>query len=151
MAIKQEVAALAEKLAGSIKVAKDGTTEVSNNPFIDNLPEGLTEEIVTNVANYNTAFIAGSGLAFGQAAIDAMASNKKLDEASVTFKMVGKDSVTHTVQRSRDSRNPSDGSTITKLGAMTTSHEVHGSSQKVGQLGAVRSEIGKLAIEKLSK
>lgn len=151
MAIKTEITAMAEKLAGSIKVQKDGVTEVSGDPYIDNLPEGLDKETVVKVSDYNTTFIAGSGLAFGQAAVAAMASNKKLEEASGTFKMVGKDAVTHTVQRERESRNPSTGDKILKLGAMTTTHEVHGSSQKVGQLGAVRTHIGQLATEKLGK
>lgn len=151
MAIKKETSALAEKLADSFKIGKDGAGEVKGDPYVANLPEGLTEEVVGKVHDYNSAFIAGSALAFGQAAVDAMSGNKKLDSANITFSMVGKDSVTHTVQRSREARNPTNGETIVKLGAMTTVHEVHGSSQKVGQLGAVRSHVGQLAAEKLAK
>jgi hypothetical protein len=151
MAVKKEITDLADKLGSSIKVQKDGTTEVSGNPYVEHLPDGLTEETVTKVQDYNTAFIAGSGLAFGKAAVASMVSNKKMEEATATFNMIGKDAVTHTVQRERETRNPKDGSTGVKLGAMTTVHEVHGSSQKVGQLGAVRTQIGQLATEKLGK
>lgn len=151
MAIKTEVAELAEKLSSTFKIEKDGTTVVSGDPYVDNLPEGISKDTVSKVQDYNTAFIAGSALAFGQAAIASMASNKKLDQATGTFTMVGKDIVTHSVQRERSARNPADGETIVKLGAMTTVHEVYGSSKKIGQLGAVYKQIGQLATEKLAK
>lgn len=149
--IKPEITQFADKVAAALTINKDGIGEIKGDPYHDNMPEDLTPEIATKVRDYNTTFIAGTGLAFGNAAIAAMASNKKLDSLEMKFPAGGKDSVVHSITRESQSRNPSTGDTITKHGRMTTTHEVHGSSQKVGQLSAIRAQIGDLAVEKLAK
>lgn len=150
--IKTEVTELATKLASSFNIDKtSGKTEVTGDPFKDNMPEGLTEEAVKQVDDYRYTFVAATGKAIGEAAIAAMTGNKKLESVEGTFNLGGKSEVTHQILKSKEVFNPSTKETGTKYGAMTTVVKTTLDNQKVGQIGAVRASIGELAVQQLAK
>lgn len=153
MAIKQNVTDLATTLTKGIDVdAKAGTATAAVDMYEKNLPEGVTMEQVTGIRDYNTTFVAASAKAFGELAVDALKSNKKLDSLAVDISMGGKDSVSHSILRSKlHIDRLHDNKETTKYGAMTTTFEVHGTKGSAGQLKAVRDEISELALKALAK
>lgn len=149
--IKTDVTDLASKLASSFSIDKaSGKAEVTGDPFKEHMPEGLTEEAVKQVDDYRYTFVAATGKAVGEAAIAAMAKNKKLESVEGTFNIGGKSEVTHQILQSKPVFNPSTKETGTKYGAMTTVVKTSLDNQKTGQIGAVRASIGELAVEKLA-
>jgi UPF0288 family protein (methanogenesis marker protein 3) len=150
--VKTEIVDLAKKLEDTIKIdSKKGNTEVTGDPFKENLPDGLSMDTVAAVKDYNTTFVAASSMAFGNLAIEAMTKNKSLEQANVSFGMGGRDSVEHTFIRQKDVRNVKTGETMQKFGSMTTTMEIHAGNQKAGQLGAVRAQLSELATERFKK
>lgn len=150
--IKDEVSSLAEKLGKSFTIDKSsGKAEVSGDPFKENMPEGITEEQIKSVDDYRYTFIAATGKAVGEAAVSAMASNKKLEAVEAAFGIGNKAEVTHEVLRTKTVFNPSTKEETTKYGAMTTKVKTVLDNQKTGQIGAVRASIGELAVSKLAK
>lgn len=150
--IKDEVSSLADKLGKSFTIDKaSGKAEVAGDPFKDHMPEGMTDDQIKQVDDYRYTFIAATGKAVGEAAVAAMASNKKLEAVEATFSIGNKAEATHEVLREKKVFNPSTKEETTKYGAMTTKVKTVLDNQKTGQIGAVRSSIGELAVSKLAK
>lgn len=151
-ALHDDVLELSTRLAKGIKVdSKAATAVAAEDMYKDNLPTGVTMEVVKAVSDYNTTFVAAGAHAFGQVAVDAMKANKKMDRISVDIPMGVKDNVSYTVDRLKEIPNRfGNGETIVKHGVVTTSYEVR-AGKNGGQLKAVRNLISELAAEALSK
>ena len=151
--ISAEVLAISKSARAAMSVDKStGIASVKEDVdlFKENMPDTVTMEMVKAVGNYKANYIAGIGHALGQVAVEAMASNKKLDEVTGVFNMSGRDRAKFTVQRSREfvnQMNP-EGPKIVKHAPITVSlQEKHGKNG--GQLKAVREAIAELAMAKL--
>lgn len=155
-AIKPEILDLSDRLSKQLEVAKDGTTKVGENLFESNLPEGLTAETVASVRQYTNDFIAAGQHSFGMAAVKVMADNKKLEKASATIGLGGKDQLDLTVNRhqtflNRMGENKDNPVEVHKYGVCVATVTHAGQDNKTGQLGLVRKHIGAHAQELLGK
>lgn len=151
-AVHEDILELSGRMAKGIKVdSKAATAVAAEDMYKDNLPTGVTMEVVKAVSEYNTNFVAAGAHAFGQAAVDAMKANKKMDRISVDIPMGMKDQVSYTVDRLKEIPNRfGNGETIVKHGVVTTSYEVR-AGKNGGQLKAVRNMISEMAATALSK
>ena len=149
--LSDEIIALAKKLESGIAIDKaTGVGEEKKELYKENLPDDLTMDLVKKVSKYNSNFIAAGNYAFGTMAVDAMASNKKLDKASIEMKVGTRDSVTHIVDRSRSYvHRLGNGETTTKFGVVSSNYEVR-AGKNSGQLKAARAAVAEIAFAKLS-
>lgn len=148
--LKQEVLDLSKKLEGAIKIDKKTGDGTSENLYEANLPESLNMDVVKEVSNYNTTFIAAGAHAFGQLAVKAMSSNKDLEKAQIDIPMGHKDNLAINVQRVKESINHlGDGEKIIKHGVVTVDYDVR-SGKNGGELKKARAAIAALASEKLA-
>lgn len=152
MSTSEEVKGLSGVIKTSMKVNKDGTTEVQDDIWEKTLPEGLTKKQVAAVKNHEANFIAAGALALGELAVDAMKKHSGLDEVKATVKMHGRDSASFQVNRSRSFRNPQnpDADPVVKFGTIATSFKNH-AGRNAGELKKVMEEIGELAGKTLGK
>ena len=150
--LKAEIETLSDKLLGGFTIdAKAGTAKASDDMYTSNLPEGLTADIVKNVGEFNTTFVAAGAHAFGKLAINAMKSNSELKKLEVDIPMVGKDNVSYTMERTKDIVNHlGGGETIHKFGVMTATLEMR-AGKNSGQLKVARAVIGELAMAAFKK
>jgi len=148
--LEKEVLELASKIEKDLVIdKKTGLVTENKSLYEENVPEGLTVEVIEKVADYNTKFIAAGAFAFGNIAINAMASNKSLDNATATFKMIDKDSVSYNLERHKVFNNHlGNGEAIDKYGVITTSYDVRG-GKNAGQLKTARKLIAEIASSKL--
>lgn len=151
--VKAEIAALSAAIKSDIAIdKKDGTSKVEDGIFIKNAPEGLTTEIFDAVRDYRTNFVAAGALAVGQAAVEAMTSNKKIEQVSLDIGLDGKDAAHYTVDRKKISVDQihDKGAEIVKYGVVSTSLTVN-AGRNTGQLKVARAQIGALALAQLAK
>lgn len=150
--LKPEVVALSKIIHKAITVdGKAGTASISDGVYVANLPEGITEETVKTVSDFNTTFVAAGAYAFGQASLEAMKGSKTADRISLDIGFTGKDKVSYTIDRVKKSHNPQDPSVeITRYGAVSASLEMR-AGKNGGQFKAVRTVINELALAALAK
>lgn len=152
--VNEGVKTLADKFQETITKASTDKENLDSSLYLSNLPEGITEEVDTAVREYRQNFLHATGLAYGRAMVDIAAKDKKVEQASITVGMGGKDAVEHHFKRKEEFVNRMDKDnpvTVTKHGYLSTKLTVSGTSGSSGQLGAVRKTIGALAAEKLAK
>lgn len=147
--VNETILALASKIEAQLELdANTGVGAVKSDVYHDNLPEGLTKQVVTEVSNYNSDFIAASTYAFGKLAVDAMKGNTGLTTATVEIPMAGKDNVAIATERQHVFNVPSRGEgkpeEITKYGSTTVAYTVH-NGKNAGQLKAARNAIVEMA------
>lgn len=154
-ALDPEVLEMSSKITQNIaynKKTKEG--EEQNHVYEAVLPPSLTMETVNAVAKQNATFIAAGTHAWGNMAIEAMRADGDLNETSLQLKMAGKDTLSISVQRSKEYNNSlakeGDPKTVTKFGVVTATYDVVAAANR-GQLKAVRNELAALAAEHLSK
>ncbi len=150
--VSDNVTDLAKKLKDKIKV--DSTTGVGtadDSIYKDTLPEGVTMKTVEAVKRHDRDFIAAGAEVFGSLAIDAMAKNKKLENASLSIPMSKDDQVSYNVDRHRQYQNhlSGDGKPVDKFGILTTTYEAKG-GKNAGDLKKVRVGLQEVAAKKLA-
>lgn len=147
--VNETILALANKIEQQLDLDNNtGVGVAKADIYHDNLPETLTKEIVAEVSNYNSDFIAASTYAFGKLAVNAMKGNAGLATATVEIPMAGKDTVAIATERQHTFNVPSRGEgkaeEVTKYGSTTVSYTVH-NGKNAGQLKAARNAIVELA------
>lgn len=152
--LKPEIIDLSVKITGGL-VADHGNGTIIEKEGADiynsNLPEGLTPEIIRNVSDYNTTFIAAGAHAVGLMSVDMMANNSSLDRVTGEIAMGYKDSVGFTIDRRKEYTNSlGDGEpqTVEKYGVLRHSYDVR-AGKNGSQLKSVREFIGQLSATKL--
>lgn len=158
-ASKKTISETAIKLAESLKEnlsVKKGVLEVTEvdgkqpDLYEQNLPDGLTLEVVGRVNNYDTDFIAAGAKVFGELSLAAMSKDKQLNETTGELGMYGKNNVSYHFDRTREHVNPTDPSAdrIIKHGVLTTKYEVN-ASRNNGDLKRVRNTLMEEAMNAL--
>lgn len=151
--LSAEVLAISKAARAAISIDKTSgvaAEKEGSDLFKENLPEGLSMDTVKAVSNYKTNFVAGTAHALGTLAVEAMASNKKLEEVSASIAMGGRDKANFTVHRRREFTNRFDpnGGKVVKLAPIAvTLEERHGKNG--GQLKIARAQVSELAMAKL--
>lgn len=103
--------------------------------YDQNLPEGLTPEIIKELSHYNGTFANATRVAIGEMAAEIFNADKEVNrvEGSVGYFAHG-DSMNVTVDRTRKYVNPKttgeDDKTVTKHLVITDSFELKGASYK---------------------
>ena len=93
---------IVEKIQAAITGAETGIAQVADTVYNDCLPEGLTPETVQQVSDYTTVFVASGQEAAGNAALEALKKNKKLDSVSVNLPMGSFGQTDFTIHRSKE-------------------------------------------------
>jgi len=139
---KEALAALADKIHASLT----GKDEISSegDVFNDNLPEGLTPEVVDGVNDYVTGFSAAAVSAMGRYGVETMKKDKKLEDVSGTVPMGSFGVVECSVNRSTDMKVA--GRDITVKGGTTVGVKFN-AGKNAGALAAARRDIKTLAGE----
>jgi hypothetical protein len=152
MTIKPEIIAMSSIITKGLAVdKKEGTITAGADIFQSTLPEDLSMETVQKVREHNTTFVAAGAHSFGTASIDLLAGNKKLDRITTEISLGGKDNVTYSMDRSKTTVDHLHGKgEVVKFGVLTTTLETV-AGKNAGQLKAVRTEMGTIAMERLSK
>lgn len=149
--LKQATLDMATAIQKELKYDKESHTITGEDTYVKHIPEGLSEEVIEKVDNYNTTFIAATAHAVGNLAIEHMAKSKTLDSVSAQFDMGKHNHVTHEITREKTFPNPADnGSPIVKHGSVSSVYKVY-AGRNAGELKKVRAEIEALAEEKLVK
>lgn len=149
MSIKTHIEDLAKKLEGEFTSTPHGVFGENTSLFLDNLPEGVTKKMVDDVENAKTDFVAAASLAHGRLGTALLKKNKELDRTSLKIS-VGRDEVTSTYLRLRESPNPQDRTkTIKTMGALSTNYtSVSGVGSK-GSLKQVKLALTEMATKEL--
>ncbi len=150
--IKEEISTLAENVRKDLQYEKDTHTISSGekNLYESHLPETLTMEVVEKVNGYDVAFVAATGLAVGEMAIEHMAKEKSVEQISAEFPMGKKNGVAHVVTRERvftnitDAKNP-----VHKFGDLASTLTVQ-AGRNQGEFKKVRTHLHELGAEQLN-
>ncbi len=145
MAVKKHTLDLSDKIMKDIVFKKADNAIEGPDAFENNLPEGMTMEVVNSVNSYETDFIAASTHAFGVMALDALKDDNSLESVSGVFPMGEKNNVSHTMARTAERHVPGSDESVTKYGVVTSTYYVHGSKGSKGQLAQVRKELSEIA------
>jgi hypothetical protein len=146
----ENVLELSKKIDTAVTFS-DGTIRETNpgDVYKQNLPAGLTIDLVQKVNDYDAEFVAAGAHAFGSIAINAMAEDKSLKHVTGELKTVDKNKASYSIERSKEYVNHlQGGEKTTKLGVTTVNYEIK-PGKNSGQLKAVRNELAELALSKL--
>lgn len=147
----ETVLALSKKIEAAVSLSDDGVIKEKDagKVYEENLPAGVTVDLVQKVNDYDAEFVAAGAHAFGSIAINAMAENKNLKEVTGELKTVDKNKASYSIERSKEYTNHLQGGEKTvKYGVVTTSYEIR-AGKNSGQLKAVKNELAELALSKL--
>ena len=130
---------------------KTGMATAKDDLYTTTLPEGITKEVVDTVAGHNAKFVAASTLAFGQVAIDALKSNKALEQVEIDIPMAKGDNLGIVTQRQTTVTVPGTGEKMEKWGTTTAKITTKAGAGSSGQLGAARDSLKEYALAALKK
>lgn len=149
--IPEKVRSLADQFKKNMKVGSGGVTEVPDDIYESTLEDaGLDLKTVKKVKDHDANVVAGATLALGEVATKAMKKDKKLEQASVSFK-AHKDTVSASFQRSKEVPVNKPGEprkTATKFGVTSSNYTVAGAGNR-GALKKVRAHLSQKAEEVL--
>jgi len=150
MSIKPNIEELATKLEGELTSTAHGAFGENSSLFLDTLPDDVTKTMVDKVENAKTDFVAAVSLAHGRLGTKHLKANKDQDR-TVLKVSVGRDELTSTFLRTRESPNPQDRTkTIKTPGALSTNYtSVSGAGSK-GALKQVKLALSELAGKELN-
>lgn len=144
-AINDTIISISTTVAANLTGDKDtGSITAAADTYEKTLPQGLTMDIVNQVAEHNTNFVAGATHAFGQMAMGLMSENKKLDTVIGQMTMGGEDSLNLHYTRSKEMHVPGKDDKITKYGVTNITYEVK-AGKNGGELKKVRTQLNELA------
>lgn len=143
--LKPETQKIADAFAKSLKIGevKEGiaTATIDQTAYVDNLPDGITREIVEQLNEYDTSVASALAATLGNAAIPEIKKNKNLDKVTVTLPTVGKDSFSATFDRERQvpARNEKGEPAGTRpaYGIVNVEHTMYGTRNRA-QLAGVK-------------
>ncbi len=125
------VVELANAIKPSVKIDPEtGIGEVTGKHYIEHLPDGITEDTVTRLNEYDATFAAAVTRAVGEVSVDLCAVNKDLAKTTVTCPMGGQDKLKTVFNRTttrpgeRDEKT-GERPTITTHADMVTSIDKH--------------------------
>lgn len=126
-------------------------TNEEANVEIATLPEGLSAEVVQQVREHRSNVIAGTALAFKDAALDALADDSKLEDVNGAFALVGDDEVAFNIARQASFPNPKDPKTpVIKHGQFSAKFVTRDSASR-GDLGLVKTHASEEALKRFAK
>lgn len=138
-----------EVLIAAIEGSLEGTANTTSkgSVFNDNLPENLTPEIVENVSDYVTDFVACGLEAVGRYSIKAMVADKELKDVTATIGMGAFGEVSYDINRERLVTPPKGDPVVVKGGSRHAVAFIAGKNS--GALAAAKKSIKALADEAL--
>ena len=151
--LPSNVVVLSEKIRQSITVdSKTGVGSESERGSIyrDNIPEGLDEETIAKVNDYDISFIEAGTDAFGRLSLAALEQNNELNRTTASLGMWGKNTLSVGVDRHKTYSNPQGGDDIIKHGVVTVKYDVS-ADKNAGVLKRVREDISAIALDLLRK
>ena len=153
--IKQAVTDISKVITKNLE--SDSATGIlsekaKTNSYEECLPITLSMDVVKEVHEYDTNFVAGGLLAAGHMGVDLMKKNAKVDEVSCRLKMDSRNYTEYDVKRSKTYQNGLSATKeeIVKYGVVTVGYHVS-AGKRSGQLELAMNEIREAANAKLKK
>ena len=146
-----QVEDLSTRLKNNLKleVADDNTAKVSGleTAFHDNMPEELRAQS-KKLHDYSSTFYTATALAVGEASIDAMKKNKKLQTVEAAVPLEGRSTYTVMMERSKEYPKPGSktGEKITAFGVLNTKLDTVTARSNAGGLKEVRQRLQDAAL-----
>ena len=140
---------LADTLKAGFTIDKTGAVTVAEGLYANNLPEGLTMEVVESVHTHDANFASAAGLAFGEVSIDAMKKHASIDSTGADVMMTGKDKLSLNVRRKVETRAPGSTDPVISYGVLEASIDRYEPTSKRGDLKAVRTFLKESALAAL--
>lgn len=150
--VSQTVKDLAAKIKAELSIdSKTGHVDAKDGIWESTLPEGITKAQVKEVFEHAQNFTAGTYLAVGELAVDAMKKNSKLDTVDCEVKMHGHDKLHVSIERQRTFFNPANkDEQIVKHGAGKVNLQCM-AGRSVGEMKKAMQYISSIAKEQLAK
>ncbi len=148
--VSEEVKKLADVIATKMSYNPEANMySADKDAFKECIPESLTEQLIREVNDYQTNYVAAAGLAFGEAAIRTLKSDSKLDRVNGEFSMHGRNKAEFVLDRSRTYDNRlGDGEKVQKFGVLSTTYHVK-TGRNVGDLAAIKAHLNEMAAKAL--
>ncbi len=140
--VNENILALADTIKKDLKIGEGGVAELPKDIYERTLPENITMADVKRVADHNTAFVAGLGLALGEAGQAAFKKDKKLAQVTVDV-TAGKDKVGATFQREKQVADGKGGQQV-KHGVLSAKWSFSGAGNR-GAFKKVREHLSNAA------
>lgn len=137
---KNQIDALATELKGQIEI-KDGAATIAADAYVKTLPSDIPLETVKKLQEHNTVFWPAVTKAFGEAAIEAMAADKKIESLDLSVPMVGDDKWDINFKRSYEHMDMSTKEMKTSYGGVSASLTVQGARHNRGAMSSVKSDL----------
>ena len=156
--LKTEVLELAKKIKAAIEL-DEKTGEVKGDTKVvydENLPEGITPEVVKTLSGYNSTFVAAGTYAVGEIAVEAFKKHSGLERVHAELPMGHKDRMEVAVDRVLETRNNlqkdenGEPKLVVKYGATRVALDVQ-AAHNAGQLKVARAAISEMAEAALKK
>lgn len=98
---------LADSIKSGLQVEGTVITEKeSHSAYAANLPEGITKDVVNDLAKYNSKFVTAAHIAIGETAADIFKKNKSVDKVTASVGFFGNnDSIDVQVDKSKTFTN----------------------------------------------
>lgn len=141
---------LANKLKKDFKIGEGGVIAVEKDFYASHLPETISINDVTRIQAHDADFMSAVALAAGELGIKHMSKQKDVNEVSIKWK-AGRNDQGFNISRSKDSRDPKSGNTVTKYGVGNMKVVVHGSKNTAGSFKSIRGYLSELGASELGK
>lgn len=147
---KNQIDALATELRPQIEI-KDGVATIAADAYVKTLPSDIPVETVKKLQEHNTVFWPAVTKAFGEAAIEAMAADKKLEVLDLSVPMVGEDKWDINFKRSYEHMDMSTKEMKTSFGGVSASLTVQAARHNRGAMSAIKTELKAAALAAFAK
>ncbi len=148
--VSKEVIDMSQKIASVLSYdAESHTFTVPKDTFKTCIPEHLSEKIIKEVNDFQTDFVAAGAKAVGEASIDKLKEDKKIDRVFAELAMQGRNKASYAMDRTKTYENRlGNGEKVEKFGVLTTKYHVR-TGRNVGELAAINTELQAMAAKVL--
>lgn len=144
-----EVQAVSDAVRAGIAIDNAGKAVQEDGLWLNNMQPNVTEEMCRHVKHNTEVFAAGLLHGFGMNGIDVMAANPDLNKIELFVPTMGRDGFDLELNRTRESRNPRNGETITKYGVADVVLRTAADNKGAGELKIARAFLSEYATDKL--
>ena len=137
---KNQIDALATDLRSQIQI-KEGAATIAADAYVKSLPDGLSLETVKKLKEHDAVFYPAVTKAFGEAAIDAMKADKKIESLDLSVPLVEGDKFDTNFKRSYEHMDMATKEMKTSYGGLSASLTVQGARHNRGAMSAIKNDL----------
>jgi len=147
---KNQIDALATDLRSQIQI-KEGAATIAADAYVKSLPDGLSLETVKKLKEHDAVFYPAVTKAFGEAAIDAMKADKKIESLDLSVPLVEGDKFDINFKRSYEHMDMATKEMKTSYGGLSASLTVQSARHNRGAMSAVKNDLKAKALAEFAE